>query len=249
MPYIKVGKEVMDYGKYCKEIKPKWKEQMAREWRKESEIYIHIGMHKTATTFLQKEIFPKLKGIKYYNLVNNKGNRHKLLAIEKAGKILISDEDLSGSPLIYGTSYTERYNIADNLHKLFPNAKLIVGIRNKDDWLNSVIRHIATSSPQYTKDEIRRIFDKNYLDFEYYISYVRQLWGNKNIYVYRYEDLKENPHKFIEGICNFMDVSVPDFTNRIVNKSIKGWHINIIRFMASSIRKCYIMYTNKMRRK
>jgi len=35
MPYIKVGNEVMDYGKYCEEIKPKWKEQMAREWKKE----------------------------------------------------------------------------------------------------------------------------------------------------------------------------------------------------------------------
>jgi len=39
MPKIKVGNKLMEYGKYCEEVKPKWKEQMAKEWRREYESH------------------------------------------------------------------------------------------------------------------------------------------------------------------------------------------------------------------
>ena len=35
MPKIKVGDKLMDYGKYCEEVKPEWKRQMYQEWKKE----------------------------------------------------------------------------------------------------------------------------------------------------------------------------------------------------------------------
>jgi len=37
MAFIKVNGKTMDYGKYCEEVKPEWKEQMAKEWKKEHE--------------------------------------------------------------------------------------------------------------------------------------------------------------------------------------------------------------------
>ena len=57
----------------------------------DSEIFIHIGMHKTGSSFLQNEIFPKLD-INYF--------RPKDEYIIKPGKNLISNESFMGNPFI-----------------------------------------------------------------------------------------------------------------------------------------------------
>ena len=125
------------------------------------EIYVHVGLHKTATTFLQEEVFPKLQGIKYYNLIKAKNRQALLLAaIESEGKILISDEDLSGSPLVFGSKADERKKMAYTLHKLIPDAKIIVGIRNERDWFKSVKNHILRVNPYRSEKEIEDYLSK-----------------------------------------------------------------------------------------
>ncbi|WP_054754507.1 hypothetical protein [Piscibacillus salipiscarius] len=79
-------------------------------------IYLHVGYHKTATTFLQNSIFPNLKKVRHiknkkikkelYNLRVRKLSdedineiRAKFDRLGKEGKpTLISYEGLSGSP-------------------------------------------------------------------------------------------------------------------------------------------------------
>ena len=58
----------------------------------EYNIVIHLGLHKTGTTFLQQEIFPKLAGVNYKVYFDE--NKY-----EFNDEInLISCESLSGSP-------------------------------------------------------------------------------------------------------------------------------------------------------
>lgn len=56
---------------------------------------IHIGMHKTATTFLQTEVFPRLEGFHY---VGPPVAMRGLLTRPAGKRLLISDEYLSGVP-------------------------------------------------------------------------------------------------------------------------------------------------------
>lgn len=213
------------------------------------EIFIHIGLHKTATTFLQNEVFPKFKEVKYYNLLKAHNRQALLLAAtEENGKILISDEDLSGSPLTFGSKVEERERMAYALKKLIPDAKIIVGIRDKKSWYNSVKKHILRVKPYRGEEEIEDSFDCCYLDFEGYINLLRQLFGKKNIYVYKFENLKQSPDKFVEGICNFIGVKKPDFENKTINKRIPEWQLKIINKIAIAVRKCYKMYLKKVTR-
>jgi hypothetical protein len=116
-------------------------------------VYIHIGLHKTATTHLQKRIFPGIKNLtllsRPYTQLNHAFNElqyadasryreenllHELKNfIDK--KLLISDEMLSGQPFF---NYINRSVIAHRLKAIFPGAKIILFLRNQSDILYSL---------------------------------------------------------------------------------------------------------------
>jgi hypothetical protein len=119
------------------------------------EIYIHIGLHKTASTFLQEKVFPHIPGIHYVkrslvrkplldivflneSRIRPDALRADILAHCREGRNLISDEDLSGSPL-YG--YINRRAILEKLGMVFPGAKVIITLRNQKDILLSIYKH------------------------------------------------------------------------------------------------------------
>ena len=62
-------------------------------------MIVHVGLHKTGTTFLQREIFPKIKNVNY--------NRDVFWVKNYKNKInVISNEWLSGQPYHGDSAYT-----------------------------------------------------------------------------------------------------------------------------------------------
>ncbi|RMZ51021.1 hypothetical protein EB822_05355 [Flavobacteriaceae bacterium PRS1] len=124
-------------------------------------LFIHIGLPRTASTFLQKQIFPYLKADNYYynptDLIqvmkkfldpfvapqNNErksfedGKKEIDLILEgyKGATILLSYEGLSMEP--WRQNYFNNYL---NLKKMFPFAKIIVMLRYQTDWVLSLYR-------------------------------------------------------------------------------------------------------------
>ena len=43
-----------------------------KKTKKNNEVFIHIGLGRSGSDFLQKKIFPNLKGIKYVDRYNSK---------------------------------------------------------------------------------------------------------------------------------------------------------------------------------
>mgnify|MGYP006309316823 FL=1 len=97
-----------------------------------SDIFIHVGIQKTGSTFLQREVFRKIKNIHLDGMCN------KLIKfnsdLPKDGKpILISCETYAGNPFSPYVS-KERYDIAKELNMHFPNARNIFVFRKKNGW-------------------------------------------------------------------------------------------------------------------
>lgn len=69
------------------------------------ELFLHVGMHKTATTTLQLDVFPHLKGVSYlgrpYNVRQDVLTNHfvDLFDDSTEDKVLVSNETLSGPML------------------------------------------------------------------------------------------------------------------------------------------------------
>ena len=96
-----------------------------------TEYFIHLGLHKTGTTWLQSEVFSRLKNVSYLHQFELD------TIIPDSKKVLISCEWLSGKPHLL-ESTEKMYIIADRLKKIFPSSKIIVGFRDKDSWLKSL---------------------------------------------------------------------------------------------------------------
>ena len=124
------------------------------------EIFIHVGLHKTASTFLQQEVFPQFKSVL---LIANPETQHNKafnqlmyaddcfyspnLVIQeinkiKSDRILISDECFSGQPLFFLSN--NKTIIAKRLADLFPDAKIILFIRGQKDLMLSLYSQYLT---------------------------------------------------------------------------------------------------------
>ncbi|MBL4765818.1 MAG: hypothetical protein JKX67_11190 [Colwellia sp.] len=114
---------------------------------------IHVGLHKTATTYLQNSVWPMVPNYTYlsrpYTQHNHAFNQLQyaddslydadILQSELAkigyGNLLISDESLSGKPLSF--SSINRSMIARRLHAQFPEAEIILFLRDQTDIIKS----------------------------------------------------------------------------------------------------------------
>jgi hypothetical protein len=142
-------------------------------------VTIHVGLHKTATTFLQERLFPALPGIRFVHPLHVPRDddgpvekfvlecffrngacidmqRHERditswLETVDEGHVLISSEAIVGWP-------TENHgNLrvnADLLHEMFPTAKICLVTRRQDKWVDSAIAQayrsgLATTPERY----------------------------------------------------------------------------------------------------
>lgn len=114
---------------------------------------IHVGLHKTATTYLQSSVWPMVSNYTYlsrpYTQHNHAFNQlqyaddslydPEVIQSELAkigyGNLLISDESFSGKPLSF--SYINRSMIARRLHDQFPDAEIILFLRDQTDIIKS----------------------------------------------------------------------------------------------------------------
>jgi len=187
-----------------------------------TEIVIHIGLHKTGTTFLQTEVFPKIPNINYQTKVD-------LATKVVPGKInLFSDENLDGGSYRLFNTVEQRYTILENLHKLYPKAKIILCIRDKNTWFKSAYKQYIVAYKSCSFEEYKQRLDKGFLDFDTYIKELDKLWFD-NVYVCHFEDLQKNPKQFVKGICDFIGVEPPEFENKTVYKGITDNQVLFIK--------------------
>lgn len=203
------------------------------------DIVLHLGLPKTGTTFLQKEVFPKLD-INFYDMSSMDG-LDLGIKLDKDKVNLISSEQFYGKPMELDYprhSSDEMLRIARRLYRLFPYARILVGTRNKKSWLYSVYK-------QYTRrvgtlinfKDFKDQFDEGFLDFERYIDFLKEKFPE--VYVYRYEELKENHQKFVDDICEYLGVDAPVVDNVVYNKSFTKGQLELIDAIHSIEIKVY----------
>lgn len=188
--------------------------------------FIHIGLHKTGTTFLQETYFPTLP-----DLVLVRGIwpfRSILDAREK--KLLISDEAISGNP--FGGAWLDEFrtNLLF-LKKLFRDPAIIVGFRQHDSFLLSLYKQYLH---QGGTREIKCFFEptgqKGYIkpqELRYgpRISFLQENF--KDIFVYTQEELTNDFEGFQNDFIKFTNGHLPNdkfihINNVKKNVGVKG---------------------------
>ena len=142
-------------------------------------VIIHIGMHKTGTTFLQKVIFPKLDNT-FYAHNNEFFIPWKEQLSKKADHMLLSYERFSGFPW---NKFKEKnswlksfYLNIDQLKKFFPNAIIIIFFRKQGDLLLSIYKQYLQVGGELSFDDFYgdgKILEKEDLSIKSRLDYIK----------------------------------------------------------------------------
>lgn len=191
-------------------------------------IYLHVGYHKTATTFLQQSIYPKLKNVNYIKqkhiikqLTRLRLKKLSDLKIENLRDyfnsfnnrqpMLISYEGLSGSPFAPEKVKTQT-SILKDLRRIFPasdyDVYVIVGIRAQMDLLTSLyVQHVHQGGVMDPKHYLRYCKRNGSINNYFYPAYLQQIekmFGPDHLYLMVYEAFKKHQTAELQRLLNFM---------------------------------------------
>ena len=199
---------------------------------------IHIGYHKTGTTWLQREVFPNsdlgfampLRRQEITNEIVRPGPfefepQRAMSRIEPAIRSsqesglqpVLSCENLSGAFLAGG--HDSRQN-ADRLHEILPDARILIVLREQRQLLRSAynqyvraggvlsLKRWLTPDIKRPRQTISPYFDPHFYEFHHLIQAYQSRFGSAHVLVLTYEQMREDPEAFITRIRSHGDPSV-----------------------------------------
>lgn len=204
------------------------------------QIIIHIGYQKSASSHLQEKFFKKHPNINYIN-VEHPGQLSEYLYstysnnfnlnyakqlrdqeifpyLDKHKKNILADERFTAC-------WISPYLVADRLYALFPDAKILVIIRNQFNILRSLYDMHPYSYFTQNKRWINfrnwlnnnlENHDKSFLEGIYYnkiLSYYEKLFGRENINLYLFEELVSLNEKTTLYLSQFLNVTQEELLN------------------------------------
>ncbi|MEF3077575.1 hypothetical protein [Winogradskyella poriferorum] len=187
-----------------------------------SNIIFHIGLHKTGTTYLQREYFPQL-ALKY---IKASEPYYKVLMgmniVEQP--VLISEENLSGR-LFGGNKLEECLSTIRSIKEMYPEAKIVVGFRKHSDYILSSYKQFlhegnALKFKDFFNFENTGVLKQEDVVFRSFIEVVQHSF--EDVFIYTLDDLKamESFHKSFSEFLGLEDASI-NFESKKVNSGIR----------------------------
>ena len=230
-------------------------------------VTIHVGLHKTATTFLQTSVFPNVANTTFvtrpYTQLNHAFNQlqyaddslydetafRDALQEINADNLILSDESFSGKPIFF--SYVNRSFIARRLASVFPDANIILFIRDQRDIMIS--HYSSYIKMPYGTAFITDLFrkpdgDYSYRDYtdasvadnhntiyyntnDYHVSLdcfkyspTVKLYQElfNNVHVFTYENLRHDMDATVARLSNIVGQPIDHQSTKRENKSLSG---------------------------
>jgi len=213
---------------------------------------LHIGYHKTGTTWLQRHVFgdsgagfSQMGGAQRLIAINAFDFRPRRIRKQMERRIgqaqaqglvpVLSSERLSGEPHFGG--YDSEV-IADRLAAVFPNARILVIVREQTSMFLSIYKeyirrggaaslrqYLATPRDGYWLPQFRFEF----LEYHRLIGYYQDLFGAESVMVLPYELLRAQPATFLRQIGEFVGVPAAQPQVRPVNVSLSAFALGLKR--------------------
>lgn len=182
---------------------------------------VHLGYHKTATTWLQKQLFPRALSHEFIprktvqqaflappGMHFDAGEARRLLALENRNRpVLLSEENLSGYLHNGGLHGFVAPEMARRLHQVLPEARIVVFIRNQFDICRASYAQYVSGGGTWgprryfaaagkvrgalTRPWKAPMFEFEHFEFDRLITLYDGLFGRQQVHVYPYEWLRD----------------------------------------------------------
>lgn len=235
---------------------------------------IHIGYPKTGTKWFQKILFSNAKN---YTLLDHNDIKRLIISPNSFNYVppkeliyklenkytILSEENLLGSIQDGGMQNLHTKEMAFRLKKIAPDAQIIIFIRNQVSiiasaylqYLNmggnySVKKYLFDKNFSFTSN--RKLFSFDFFKYDETIELYISLFGEKNVFVYLYEEFASNPMLFVENFAKQHDIefSLKQTDYKPVNKRYSRLMIPVSKFLNSFTKrpllyKYYIIHIPK----
>ncbi len=195
------------------------------------QIIVHFGIHKTASTYFQKEIFRKCPDLIYITRSACKIFNDYIIfseefdpahaghlfeeVIKKAGvnltedsKVLISNEDYYGNPF---DNKNDTLTIISRFRMIFKEQLSVITLfRNQEMLIRSLFLQFVKTGGYATFSEFispardNSILNRNYLFFDRFVLYLRQNLKPDHYIFFTYEDFEKDKYKLLLKMCSFI---------------------------------------------
>jgi len=189
-----------------------------------SRVVIHIGIHKTGSTYLQEAFFPHMD----VDLVTDIGESHLrdlstggIEAVAEAARtsrmrgrgFVWSQEALSGRA--DGNRSVDYKAVAQCLGKSFSEVTILIVLRRPRDYILSLFCYYAVNRGLVWRD-LGSYLDRNFqdrlapkLDYRDLVSLYRGLFDPNQVVVLRYEDFRDHPECFLSEVSSLCGCEMP----------------------------------------
>lgn len=190
---------------------------------------VHVGLHKTATTWLQRAFFPLVGRLA--NDSRRPWDDPVISGLVRGGRVhqvdddaIISAERLSGYP---GAGWQDADLIADRIQDAFPGARIIVGTRNHADWVPSLYRQLVYEGETRKLDTLLSPgWKMPHLDLANVSQEAlerRYRSRFESVLFLPFEKLIDDPSSYIRMLCDFMQVEAPPEVDLTPVNSRRSW--------------------------
>ena len=158
-------------------------------------IYFHVGLAKTGSTFLQNNFFPKLQNIKYISthkyrrcidIINNTNYDSYLISRE-------FDRQLEGE--------------VKKILNHFPETKIIIVFREHKKWISSQFKRFSKNGYHFKFEDFYNNTNSGYWKNEdmIYINKINIIkkYSKYDPLVLNFDELKINPHSYLTKISEY----------------------------------------------
>lgn len=224
-----------------------------------SKPVIHIGCMRTGSTFLQKyfaecaHVDLRLK-TRFFSYEPYWLKQHAFFKEEPSKNLLLidSDENYSlgrfKSALIHHTDYD--FNVkkevslishkiermAQRIHQIYPNGKIVMVIRNQTEWIESVYMHdilhfgLDKDFSKFLKSDLGISYSRA-ADYHNLYETYSMLFGEANVKILFFEQLKMDSESFFDDLSAFIGIKLVAPASDKVNKSMETNVIAALRLI------------------
>ena len=194
-------------------------------------FYFHVGLHKTASTYLQRLVFPEWPEIKYLR----HRNLEYFLRLPDTARYLVSCEGFSGATF---AKLDDRRRGLARLAEMFPGANAIIGFRPHGGFVASLYSQYLRYGGSAPFDAFfsldgpqdRVIWRREDLCFRALIECLEDSFG-KPPFVFQMGELRTNKDGLLSDLAGFLGTSrapVPR-EDRAQNVSLGAWQGRLLK--------------------
>lgn len=197
-----------------------------------AELVLHIGLHKTGTTYLQQAVFPRWPGLAYERW----RNLEYLIRLDRDRTHLISCEGLSGRTF---AKLPERCAGLHRLAAMLPDAKPVIGFRRHGGFLASLYSQYLRYGGQGRFDEFFAwsgsgqggFIDRRDISFATLIDEAHAAFGRPP-FVFTMEDMFADMERFLSDLAAYIGLPPPPMariSKSVRNRGLGGWQGGLLR--------------------